>query len=199
MSVARRIIGIDEVGRGPLAGPLAVGAFSCSPNLLRSHFRGVKDSKQLTADEREAWYVKIEGLRGKKHVQYAVTFVHARTLDRIGLSRALRSAISSCLLKLDADAKTCRVLLDGGIAAPDHFLDQKTIIKGDEKEPIIALASIVAKVRRDRYMQRKAKLFPDYLFDEHKGYGTAAHRERIKRHGPCILHRRSFLKNFTTI
>jgi ribonuclease HII len=87
------------------------------------------------------------------------------------------------------------ILLDGGLKAPPKYLNQKTIIGGDEKEPLIALASIVAKVLRDRRMVRYAKIHPKYSFEVHKGYGTALHRRLIKKHGPSVLHRRSFIKN----
>jgi ribonuclease HII len=96
-------------------------------------------------------------------------------------------------LKLDCDA--CDVRLDGGLKAPKNFKKQKTIIKGDEKEKIIAWASITAKVSRDALMRRAAKKYPQYGFEVHKGYGTVKHRQAIKRHGMSLIHRRSFCKN----
>ncbi len=188
------IIGVDEVGRGPLAGPLAVGAFVASDRMLKTNFSKVKESKQLSREQREEWFAKIKKLSLEKKVFYAVTFVSASVIDRIGLSKALRVAVASNLKKLDATVNT-KIILDGSLYAPRKFKNQKTIIKGDEKEPLIALASVVAKVLRDKKMIRLSKKFPQYKFDIHKGYGTSLHYKMIKRHGISPIHRRSFLKN----
>ena len=193
------VIGIDEVGRGPLAGPVAVGAFWCEKKLLKNRFRGVKDSKRLSPAEREKWYEKILAARRSGAADFSVTFVFAETIDRIGISAALRRAIAGCLIKLKVKPSRSHILLDGGIKAPVKFSEQETIIKGDEKEPVIALASIVAKVTRDRLMARLSRKYPDYGFAEHKGYGTRKHCLAIKKFGLCEIHRRSFLKRFTRL
>ncbi|MDE2172505.1 MAG: ribonuclease HII [Patescibacteria group bacterium] len=194
------IIGIDEVGRGPIAGPVAVGAFVIlNPAAIRTHFRGVRESKQLTEPEREAWFAKIFRARESGHVDFAVTFKSERIIDTRGLSYAIRTALKSSLNRLQIDCASCRVLLDGGLKAPKEYADQKTIIKGDEKEKVIALASICAKVMRDRYMNRLAKKHPAYGFEKHKGYGTRSHYLALNKFGLLPFHRRSFLKTFARI
>lgn len=206
----RYIIGIDEVGRGPIAGPVAVGAF-----LLHARagalFRGVRESKQLTEDQREEWFEKIEAAVaavpeesavevGRSHplVDFRVTMVSEKVIDKKGISFAIRTALEKSLSALIADhsidPSECLVLLDGGLRAPAAFVHQKTIIKGDVKEKSIALASICAKVTRDRHMHKQAKKYPRYGFDVHKGYGTRRHYGAIKMHGLSAIHRRSFLR-----
>ena len=188
------LVGVDEVGRGPIAGPLAVGAFASRKNVLKKHFWGVRDSKKLSPKQREEWFRKIKDLQRLQLVDFSVTFVSASSVDTIGISKALRRAISSCLSKLVVSPERTEVLLDGGIKAPRRFLLQKTIIKGDEKERIIACASIVAKVIRDRRMTRFSKHYPEYGFEVHKGYGTVKHYEALRKYGFCSIHRKSFLQ-----
>ena len=207
----RHLIGIDEVGRGPIAGPVTLCAFLISKKdhrALRTHFRGVKDSKQLTLEQREEWHARICVQRSRGFAEYALASIGPRQIDSRGLSWAINSAVRRCLAglrkKLAESAhfsplkpSECLVLLDGSLKAPPEFIHQRTIIKGDEKEPIIALASIVAKVTRDRRLTRLAKIYPAYGFEVHKGYGTRSHYLKISAHGMCPLHRRSFLKNFS--
>ncbi len=193
---ARAVIGIDEVGRGPIAGPLTVGAFTADPRILRKYFRGVKDSKQLSPAEREAWYTKIVACENTGAVRFSVSFVSVAVLDRIGMSKSLVRAVDASLRKIEADCRRDRVLLDGALRAPSRFIRQSTIIGGDESIPLIALASIVAKVLRDRKMVRLAKSFPLYRFEKHKGYGTREHYRALEKFGLCDLHRRSFLGKF---
>ncbi|MDO8604310.1 MAG: ribonuclease HII [bacterium] len=193
-------IGIDEVGRGPLAGPVAVGVISLNVKSLKSKVgwgKGFKDSKKLSAKGREAWFVKINEARAEGWLEYAVAFVSPSVIDKKGLSHAIRTAITKALKDIDKikdGPLFCKVLLDGGLRAPAEYLYQETIIKGDEKELVIALASIVAKVARDKRMVALAKKFPQYGFEKHKGYGTHAHYEAIKKHGITPHHRKSFLK-----
>jgi ribonuclease HII len=199
------IIGIDEAGRGPLAGPIAVGAFSVRSKDILKIFKGVKDSKQLSEKQREEWFRKIkdEINRSKANgdipeVSFAVSFSSAGVIDEKGITHATKTALNRCLKRLekkDFAPLKCRVLLDGSLYAPSRYMNQKTIIDGDAKEPIIALASICAKVLRDRKMKRLAKKYPKYGFEIHKGYGTKAHYRAIRKHGPSAIHRRSFLKN----
>lgn len=187
------LIGIDEVGRGPLAGPVCLCAFIIQNNFNMSVFSRVKDSKQLSAQKREKWFEKIKELKKKGVVDYKIAFGSHTEIDKIGISKSIQKAISKCLKNINP--KTCRVLLDGGLKTPKEFLNQKTIIKGDEKEKVIALASIIAKVSRDKLMYDFAKKYPQYGFDKHKGYGTALHIKNIKKHGFCKIHRKTYLKN----
>ncbi|MBX4210563.1 ribonuclease HII [Candidatus Parcubacteria bacterium] len=197
-STPKYIIGIDEVGRGPLAGPVAVGAFCIPAELNQKMFRGVRDSKQLTPLARDEWYEKIRKWQSDKLVRFHVSYVGNESIDRQGINRAIALALKRSLYKLELLPQDCTVLLDGGLRAPDHFLSQKTIIRGDESEPVISLASIVAKVRRDRLMAKFSQIFDKYGFERHKGYATREHFERILEHGPCAIHRMSFLKSLTT-
>lgn len=195
----RYLIGIDEVGRGPLAGPLCVGACAVETDKSRiccRAFRGAKDCKQLSPAQREEWFAVLKENESRGMMRFATAFVGQKLIDARGISHALTTAICRVLRRLGLSPLYCRVLLDGGLRAPRSFLFQKTIIRGDETEPLIALASIVAKVRRDRKMVRLAKQFPQYGFEKHKGYGTRAHYEALRKHGMCEIHRRSFLKNF---
>lgn len=205
------LIGIDEVGRGPLAGPVAVGVLkwkvkSEKLKVEEGWFRGLRDSKKLSPKAREAWMVKIEEAQSEGWLEYAVAFVSPSVIDRKGIVHAITTALARALKNLEIkggplfrtastfDLRLRRVLLDGGLRAPAHYTNQQTIIKGDEKELVIALASIVAKVTRDKRMVALAKKFPAYGFEKHKGYGTSAHYEAIKKHGITPHHRKSFLK-----
>ncbi len=195
---ATHIIGIDEVGRGPLAGPVAVGAVCMTLKAKspqeRIWMRGVKDSKQLTAEARGEWCRKIKAAEKRGELRCAVTCVSSKVIDERGLSYAIRRALKASLRKLNVVPARSEVLLDGGLRAPGEFTLQKTIVKGDEKEPIIALASIVAKVTRDALMSRYAKKYPGYRFDLHKGYGTKLHYEEIMKNKLSLIHRKSFIK-----
>ena len=186
-------IGIDEVGRGPLAGPVAVGVAMATQLTLR-RWRAIKESKQLTRAQREAWYAKI--IAPKSGVTFAVSFVSASSIDKEGINHSIKKALMRALKKLDANPSQVRVLLDGGLRAPPKYKDQTTIIRGDAKEIIIAIASVVAKVTRDRYMHKQNKRYPAYGFDQHVGYGTKAHICAIRLYGLTPLHRKSFCKNF---
>lgn len=208
----RWIIGIDEVGRGPLAGPITVAAVAAieineidesHKNLTRFDLgilKGIKDSKKLSPLGREEWNKKI-----REKFMYAIASVGPVVIDRIGISRAAKIAVARCLRKLQRQSNNQRTLknacafwkiaLDGGLHAPKTYPHQKTIIKGDERHPLIAAASIVAKVHRDARMKRLHKKFLSYGFDQHKGYGTAHHRATIKALGLSSVHRRSFCAN----
>lgn len=194
------IIGIDEVGRGPLAGPVTAAAVMAPaitnyqlPISERKLLKGIKDSKKLSPVQREEWDKKIKTQNAK--IKIAVASVGALIIDRIGISRAARLAVGRCLQKLKIVASG-KILLDGSLYAPRTYTNQETIIKGDEKVPLIAAASIVAKVHRDKKMMRLHSKFPQYGFDIHKGYGTEFHRVAIRKRGLCPIHRRSFCKNF---
>lgn len=194
------IVGIDEVGRGPLAGPVTV----CAVRIEKTTYKKLckdkhlspqgKDSKKLRKEKREEYAIYLKRLYKNKVLQYAVSSVSAKTIDTKGLSYAITRALSQSLHAVNTQYKDT-VLLDGGLRAPKEFLNQKTIIKGDEKEQIIAWASIIAKVTRDGYMNKINGKYPHYGFKDHVGYGTQKHRKAIRTHGPSPIHRKSFLKN----
>ncbi len=199
MSAVRYLVGIDEVGRGPIAGPLCVGAcliLKKDEQRMRTGVRGVRDSKKLSPRQRIFWLSHIRKMEQDGILSVVTVFIGNATIDRDGMGRALRAGIRRCLKKLSVSPRNTRVILDGGIRAPADYLNQETIIRGDEKEPLIALASIVAKVRRDRLMERLAHRFPEYGFESHKGYGTRKHYTALRNYGMCGIHRRSFLREF---
>ncbi len=199
----RYVIGIDEVGRGCLAGPVVVAAV-----LLERGWRPngrLKDSKKLTAIGRERWFngVKEMGL------SYAISRVSPAVIDRVNISKAANRAaarsFNRLVGRLGIDGKNVKVYLDGGLyigSKRDQELqewDVETLVKGDEKINAVKLASIVAKVTRDRYMSRLEKTDPRYEFDAHKGYGTRKHRALVRKYGPSINHRLTFLSKTINI
>jgi ribonuclease HII len=191
--VKKFLIGIDEAGRGPLAGPVAVGAVIVPVDFDWSLVVGAKDSKQMTPRSRDDLYTNMCALRREGKLDFAVAFSSAVAIDTRGVVPAVQSALNRALAKIARiKASYYTVLLDGGLHAPPEFEVQRTIIRGDESEPVISLASIAAKVLRDRRMKNLARLYPAYGFDVHKGYGTAAHRHIIAQIGLCELHRATF-------
>lgn len=201
------VVGIDEAGRGPLAGPVAVGAVSIPSDLnpaspksrgaSKNFFKGIKDSKKLTPEDRELWFGLALEARKSGVLNFAVSLVSEKVIDRRGISYAIRLGIKRCLAVL-AVPEDSQVFLDGGIKAPAEFRHQLTVVRGDEKIPIVSLASIVAKVIRDKRMVKLSKKFPEFSFHTHKGYGTNQHRRAIREFGATIIHRRSFLKHLPT-
>lgn len=193
-----KVIGIDEVGRGPIAGPVAVCAFHVMEKILIDEISKftvpLRDSKKLSPIQREKWYEQIILWQEKQWCEFAVTYIDAQEIDKFGISRAIKKALNESIFSLNYNEDT-QVLLDGGLRAPLDFKNQKTIIKGDEKEFSIALASIVAKVSRDRLMMRMAKRYPKYHFEDNMGYGTEAHYTALKKYGLTPVHRKSFLRN----
>jgi len=206
---SKYLIGIDEAGRGALAGPVAVGAVIWSqaklPALRRElrDYPAGRDSKKLTPKQREFWFKQLLVWRAKGWLDFQVALVGAPVIDRRGINVAVRLGIARNLIKLRdrqaARPAACRLLLDGGLVAPAVWPDQETIIRGDERELIITLASIVAKVTRDRLMVCLAQIYPDYEFQHHKGYGTVRHYQALARLGLTPSHRRSYLKKLTGI
>ena len=190
-------IGIDEVGRGPIAGPVAVGAFLFLKSEAKKLFRGVKESKQLSEEQREEWFKTIQDATEAGRVDFCVTFQSEKIIDSKGLSYSIKKALSTSLYALKIKPTHAEVLLDGGLKAPLEFKNQRTIVKGDEKEMVIALASICAKVLRDRKMNVLAQKHSRYGFERHKGYGTRKHYAVIKKYGLLPIHRKSFLKSIT--
>lgn len=201
-----KIVGIDEAGRGPLAGPVTVGLVVCEAEeyaRLKRDRRlpsAGRDSKKLSPAAREKYAEIIRAMDTKDTRAYsgfrtAVVHVSSTVIDRRGISSCLKQAVARGFQKLSLNPVDCLVLLDGSLHAPAEFR-QKTIIKGDEKEKIIAWASILAKVSRDALMRSAHKKYPDYGFHIHKGYGTTAHISAIRRHGLSKIHRRTFCRRF---
>lgn len=189
-----QILGIDEAGRGPLAGPVSVGVVKIAPGFNKSFFKGIKDSKQLSPEERELWFSLATEAKKRGELDFKVSLVSEKVIDRRGISYALRLGIKRCLLALGA-LPDAQIFLDGALKAPSVFAHQLTVIRGDEKIPVISLASICAKVVRDRKMVKLSKKFPQFDFHIHKGYGTRRHREALQKYGLTALHRRTFIKN----
>ncbi len=199
---ARWMIGIDEAGRGPLAGPVVVAGVMMESKMKNEKWKkefpildGIRDSKKLSPKKREQWF-RI--LTRRPEIRWAVARVWPRTIDRINIARAadlgarrVFSSLSTSPFGGVTSEWGFRVLLDGGLRLPAR-IPHEVIIKGDEKEPVIAAASIIAKVTRDRIMLGLHKKYPQYGFDRHKGYGTRAHREVIGQIGVSEIHRRSF-------
>ncbi len=126
-------------------------------------------------------------------LDYAVSYITAEAIDAIGISNAIKCALVESLARLQVSPEEVHVLLDGGLYAPEEYIFQETIIKGDEREPVIALASIAAKVSRDQLMEELADTHPEYGFENHKGYGTTEHYKAIRKHGITPHHRKTFL------
>ena len=177
------VAGIDEVGRGPIAGPVAAAAVILNPRRLPP---GLNDSKLLTSEDRDCLYDEIM-LRA---LAVAIAFVSAAEIDAINIRQAALSAMRKALCGLAVVPR--HVLIDGNDPPPDLPCPAETIVKGDGAISSIAAASIIAKVSRDRLMRRLCTLYPAYRFSEHVGYATKAHLEAIAEHGPCPLHRMSF-------
>ncbi len=200
MGRARYIIGLDEVGRGSLAGPVTVGAVLLRPGARPKAGAGLflRDSKKLSPRQREGWvkYVKKRG-----DIPYAVASISSKRVDKLNVTRAANLAAGEALKKLSQrhhiDLRQAKIYLDGGLFLPKgavRFVNARTVIKGDEKIPAISLASIVAKVHRDRLMAARHEKFPRYDFARHKGYGTRAHIRLVKKYGLSPMHRKTFCK-----
>ena len=191
-------IGVDEAGRGPLAGPVAVAAVMIrkGARIRNGKLGKLKDSKRITREKRERWLSYIKEHAG---IEFAVSFVGSRMIDRINITRAANLAsyrsVKKLFLRARVSLSTAEILLDGGLYASSlrEGIHGKTIIRGDEKLVAIRLASIVAKVYRDRVMKRLGKKHPQYGFEIHKGYGTRAHRDALRKHGPSSAHRKTFI------
>jgi ribonuclease HII len=187
-----RIIGVDEAGRGPLAGPVAVGLV-CVPERfnLRKAFPKLNDSKKLTEEAREEIFAALQGYVAAGTICYTVRMKSSEDIETRGIAVVIREAIEDGLEELFAD-DVRKVWLDGALKAPTAYR-QETVIGGDAKIPSIMLASIAAKVTRDRHMVELHEQYPLYGFDRHKGYGTKGHLEALRAHGLCAIHRSSFV------
>ncbi|MDO8407629.1 MAG: ribonuclease HII [bacterium] len=190
------VLGVDEAGRGPLAGPVSVGVVMVAKGFdVAAEFPGVADSKQLSEKKREAIFVLLEARVAKGDARYVVEWGSEGDIDAHGIAVVVREAVArgvNRLAEISDEGQTFIIMLDGALRAPIEYR-QQTIIGGDASVPLISLASIAAKVVRDRLMCRQALLYPGYGFEEHKGYGTKAHYAALALHGPCFIHRRTFI------
>lgn len=183
------ICGIDEAGRGPLAGPVVVGAVIMPKE---SWIKGVNDSKKIAEKKREVLFEKIT----EEAVAYGVGIVDPKTIDEINILNATKLALTKAIQELKV--KPDLIIVD----ALEHIntlgIPYESMIRGDEKVYSVSAASIVAKVTRDRIMRQWDEVYPQYGFEHHKGYGTKAHIEAIRTYGLTPIHRRSFTKNFVS-
>lgn len=178
------LCGVDEAGRGCLAGPVYAAAVILPTGLM---IEGLNDSKKLTAGQREKLFAVII----EKAVSYAVASASEREIDEINILNATYLAMNRAIQKLNPAPEIA--LIDGNRAKGIQYLN-RCIVGGDGKSALIAAASILAKVSRDRYMQDLSEQYPQYSFQIHKGYGTAKHYEMIRKYGPSTVHRHTFLK-----
>lgn len=180
------ICGIDEAGRGPFAGPVVAGAVVLPVGLK---IQGLNDSKQVSAKRREELYEEIR----EKAVSFGVGVSSPARIDEINILQATYEAMCHAVEDLSVVPD---LLLNDAVTIPQLPIRQLGIVKGDGRSLSIAAASIVAKVTRDRMMEEYAQIYPEYGFERNKGYGSADHREALKKYGPCAIHRRSFIHNW---
>jgi ribonuclease HII len=180
-----RLIGVDEAGRGPLAGPVVAAAVLIGPELPRG-LSAVRDSKLLTPAAREKLLEKLR----KAGVKLAVAWAHPREIERLNILQASLQCMRRAALRLQTD--DALVVVDGNRKIPKFTLPQLTVVDGDRRSFAVGCASIVAKVVRDRWMERLDRRHPGYGLARHKGYGTAAHLEALSRLGPSSIHRRTY-------
>jgi len=181
------ICGVDEVGRGPLAGPVVAGAVILPKDCDILY---INDSKKLSAAKREELYDEIM----EKAVATGLGFIGPERIDEINILQATYEAMRQAIGKLEPQPD---LLLNDAVTIPELDIDQVPIIKGDAKSISIGAASIIAKVTRDRLMEEYDRMFPEYGFASNKGYGSAEHIAAIKKYGPTPIHRKSFIKNFS--
>jgi ribonuclease HII len=182
----RLICGVDEAGRGPLAGPVCAAAVILPANL---EIPGLTDSKKLTDKKRRELYPVIQ----QQAIAYGIGFASEQEIDEINILQATFLAMQRAIDELAV--KPDMALIDGN-RQKDFGVPAKTVVKGDSLSASIAAASILAKVTRDDLMLKQAEMYPQYKFDIHKGYGTKAHYEALREFGPCPIHRKTFLKKF---
>ena len=182
----RIVCGVDEAGRGPLAGPVCAAAVILPKDL---EIEGLNDSKKLSDKRRRALFEEITA----QAVAYGIAFATEQEIDEINILQATFLAMRRAMEQLSVRPDIA--LIDGN-RETDFGLPVRTIVKGDSLSANIAAASILAKVTRDDFMLEQAKRYPEYGFDVHKGYGTRAHYAALREYGPCPIHRRTFLKKF---
>lgn len=182
----QRVACLDEAGRGPLAGPVVAGVVMLK-NLSKFDLDKIKDSKQLTAKKREEFYRLIIK---NPDIEWGMGKVSEKVIDKINILEATKLAMIKAIGQLSQ--KPDFLILDGKMVLKLN-IPQKSIVKGDTKVFSCACASVIAKVTRDRMMKRYHKKYPKYAFNQHMGYPTKLHRQRIRGHGPCQIHRKSFI------
>jgi len=201
------IIGVDEVGRGPLAGPVTVCAVAIKKNIkleTGNKKLKLKDSKKLSEKQRNEWMKWIKDMEKKGNLSYVIANVSPRVIDRINISCAANLAVTRALERLVKKKKAIKgskVFLDGGLFPKNKKLETlnlkpKTIVHGDVLIPVVSLASIVAKVTRDKRMRWIARKYPGYFFENNVGYGTKAHIRVLKKKGYSEIHRLTFIRRF---
>lgn len=183
----KNICGIDEAGRGPLAGPVVVAGVIMPKD---SMIEGVNDSKKVSEKKREMLYDKII----EEAISYSIAIIGQDIIDKINILQATKQGVTSVIKGLDV--KPNLIIIDALQNIDTAGVQYKSIIKGDAKSYSIGAASILAKVTRDRIMRQWDEVYPQYGFAKHKGYGTSAHIQAIKEYGLCPIHRKSFTKNF---
>ena len=181
------LCGIDEAGRGPLAGPVVVAAVIMPKD---SKLEGVNDSKKVSEKKREMLYEQIK----EEAISYSVAIVDEKEIDQVNILNATKEGLTTAIRGLKV--KPERIIVDALTGIDTCGIPYDSVIKGDAKCYSIAAASILAKVTRDRIMRKMDEVYPEYGFEKHKGYGTAAHIAAIKEYGLCPIHRKSFTKNF---
>jgi len=184
----KMVVGIDEAGRGPLAGPVVAAAVCFRISKFQT-FKKIKDSKQLTALQREKFF---DILTNHPQIRWGIGRVSEKVIDRINILEATKLAMKRAVRNLERKCSCSDFLIIDGNFGINLDVPQKSIIKGDEKVFSCAAASVIAKVTRDRMMIRYHKKYSRYGFDKHKGYPTKMHRQIIKKYGFCKIHRRSF-------
>ena len=198
-------IGIDEAGRGALAGPVVVAAVAVPKafNYRSKDLPKLKDSKQLSSTRRDIWH---DYLKSHPLVLCHTSRVYQKRIDEDNIAKSCNKAASAALQKilekLELEEESLRILLDGNLYLVDERhsdLNTQTIIRGDEKIPSIKMASVIAKVTRDRYMEKLHDRYPEYDFLEHKGYGTQKHLKALKKHGILDIHRLTYLRRYPNL
>ncbi len=188
------IVGIDEVGRGPLSGHVFVSGCAIKESDYRKIiWTGLNDSKKMTVMSREKWFDIAKKMENKKIVKISISSRSAKFIDLKGINKSIMLCIEDIFFDLNLNPKKCQIFLDGGLSAPNIYPNQKTIIKGDQKKKIISLASVVAKVSRDKIMIKISKKYPNYFWEKNKGYGTKDHINAIKKYGITKEHRKTYL------
>ncbi len=192
----KSVLGVDEAGRGPLAGPVAVGVISAPLEFdILAAFPGLNDSKKLSEKKREALYALLQDEVKKGTIRARVCLSSEKVIDKKGIAFAVRDALSRGVRAVAPEPEHVRVFLDGSLKAPPEY-EQETVIGGDALIPAIMLASVAAKVVRDRLMLQLAETYPQYGFEKHKGYGTKAHYEALKEFGLSDIHRHTFIHHY---
>ena len=190
------VVGVDEVGRGPIAGPVTVCAFALRGkyhNEIHERLDGITDSKKLSEKRRDFYADIIRQLKIEGKIELSISSVSAKKIDESGIVPSIFSALNRSVTNVTVGYKKSYIYLDGSLHAKSEF-NQEVIIKGDSKNWLIGAASVAAKVARDNQMKKLSEKYPNYGFEQHKGYGTKKHYENIEENGLCEIHRKSWIK-----